>query len=128
MNHCPCGTETNYDDCCGRYIDGAKFPKTPDALMRSRYVAFSKANIDYITNTQRGPAAVGFDPSESKLWALRVTFTGLSVHSHSIDQKNPKKGYVNFVATYREGLEIKTIKEHSVFALIKGRWYYTDRL
>ena len=53
---CPCCSSKEYDDCCSKFISGAAVPTTPEELMRSRYTAFTKANVDYIFKTMRGAA------------------------------------------------------------------------
>ena len=40
--------------------------------MRSRYVAYSQARIEYIQATMRERALLGFDAQEAKEWALSV--------------------------------------------------------
>ncbi|MGE0616813.1 MAG: YchJ family metal-binding protein, partial [Bacteriovoracia bacterium] len=46
--NCPCGTQSNYADCCERYISGKQYAPTPEALMRSRYTAYTKAEMGYL--------------------------------------------------------------------------------
>ncbi len=48
MKPCPCGSKVDYLGCCGQYIDYSTHPKTPEALMRSRFTAYSLADIAYI--------------------------------------------------------------------------------
>lgn len=47
---CPCGSGELYKDCCKRYHDG-EAPETAEALMRSRYTAYSKGLVDYVVDT-----------------------------------------------------------------------------
>ena len=35
-------------NCCGSYIEGEKKASTPEVLMRSRYTAYTKGEIEYI--------------------------------------------------------------------------------
>ena len=41
---CPCGSGSTYDACCGRLHRGPDLAETPEALMRSRYTAYSLGN------------------------------------------------------------------------------------
>ncbi len=41
MTSCPCGSEREYQDCCGRYIDAREKAPTAESLMRSRYAAYT---------------------------------------------------------------------------------------
>ena len=61
MTTCPCGSKKNYADCCQPFIELKKIPETPEQLMRSRYTAYTQANMDYIVRTMRGKAAADFD-------------------------------------------------------------------
>ena len=47
---CPCGSQLDYKDCCGRFHDGLL---APDALslMKSRYSAFVYKRADYLLKT-----------------------------------------------------------------------------
>ena len=38
---CLCGRNKPFEQCCGRYLSGKKFAKTPEQLMRSRYSAYA---------------------------------------------------------------------------------------
>ena len=69
MSLCPCGSQHLYDSCCGLYLDKKQKPQTPEQLMRSRYTAYSVANIDYIKNTMQGNPLIGFNEQEAEKWA-----------------------------------------------------------
>ena len=119
---CPCGSKKPFKYCCGQYISGKSLPETPEALMRSRYTAYTKANIQYIQDTMRGPAAEGFNPAEARAWAKSAQWKGLTVvNSH---METDTKGFVEFIARYRTNQEDQEIRENSEFHYIDGRWYY----
>ncbi|MDW7598315.1 MAG: YchJ family metal-binding protein [Nitrosomonadaceae bacterium] len=49
---CPCGNANKeYTDCCAGYLKGCKDPTTAEALMRSRYTAYTLGNEDYLLST-----------------------------------------------------------------------------
>jgi SEC-C motif-containing protein len=122
---CPCGSSKHYSSCCGAYISGFALPPTPEALMRSRYTAYSLAKIDYIARTMTGPAAEGFDPIEAKRWAESVHWNRLDVLSSAM---NGDRGEVKFKASFTEDGKKQTIAEHSLFERIQGRWMYVNQL
>lgn len=124
MKYCPCGTGRRYLDCCGSYLQKKMFPKTPEALMRSRYTAYVERNADYIKKTMRPPALLNFD--RKKILKGKEHWMGLEVLSTSLDANNPKVGYVEFIAKYTlEGKE-GIIHERSEFHQEEDRWYYRD--
>ncbi|KTD07039.1 YchJ family protein [Legionella jamestowniensis] len=128
MNPCPCGSTKDYLLCCGRYINGAATPTTPEALMRSRYTAYSQANIDYIQKTMLGGPLAGFDAVDAKNWAARITWLGLKIIKAYQDESNPNKGYVEFIARFRENNQPQVLHELSQFESVNGLWFYTAGL
>lgn len=91
--------------------------------MRSRYTAYTQANIDYITHTMTGPALINFNPESVKAWAASVTWLGLTVlQSHHV--LNSSKAQVEFIARFKQDNDVELLHEISEFELIKGRWYY----
>lgn len=121
---CPCGSQRHYLSCCEPFITGKQSPKTPEALMRSRYSAYTMANMDYIKETMRGSALAGFQEQDAKRWAKRVVWIKLNVLKSLIDGVN--KGYVEFQASFVDGSHLKSIHERSEFLFENGRWYYVN--
>lgn len=120
---CACGSVKNYAECCGLYIDGHTLPETPEALMRSRYTAYTQANIDYIAKTMKGPALERFNAENAKTWANSVEWLQLKVVASSVDAT---KGSVEFLAYFKEGNRKFVMHELSDFQLEHGQWFYVD--
>ena len=53
---CPCGSKKNHIDCCGAIINGKRQATTCLELMKSRYSAFVKADVDYLVAALDGVA------------------------------------------------------------------------
>lgn len=123
MAKCPCASGKQYINCCERFITGKELPGTPEELMRSRYTAYTQANIDYIQKTMRAPANKNYDPIASKKWAKNVTWVGLKVLKSSMQADH---GYVEFMAEYIEGQQKHIIHELSEFLLENCQWFYID--
>ncbi len=124
---CPCCSGKLFADCCEPYVSGKKRAPTPEALMRSRYTAFTLADVVYLSRTMRGKAKEGMDYEGTKTWAKSVDWKGLEVSESKIAPSG-KRGIVEFVASFEEDSERKTIAERSEFRKHKGYWYYTDRV
>lgn len=122
MIDCPCGSQKCYLSCCEPFLTGTRMPGTPEMLMRSRYTAYTMANIDYIKNTMCGQALLGFQEEDAKRWAKRVNWIKLIVFESAI--KNSNTGMVEFEARFVDGSRLKLIHEKSEFILEKGRWSY----
>ncbi|MCD6048176.1 MAG: YchJ family protein [Gammaproteobacteria bacterium] len=124
MTHCPCGSQKTYAECCGKFLNNSALPATPEELMRSRYTAFTKGNVDYIAQTQQGTAATSFNAEETRRWAKRAKWLDLNVIK--VYPVTEDQGFVEFVARYSSSNKIHHIHEKSEFQKIDGRWYYVD--
>lgn len=123
MNQCPCKSNKAYLDCCGKYIEDKAIPQSPEALMRSRYTAYSLADMDYIKKTMQGKPLLGFNEPEAKQWAMSVLWLGLEVVRRFSKEAQHD---VEFVATYLDKGTLKSIHEISQFHCIDGAWFYID--
>ena len=91
--------------------------------MRSRYTAYTQANIDYIVNTMKAPASDDFDPEEARSWATDVTWLNLKVVASSFTGDT---GTVEFIAQYSHEGNKFVLHEISEFRRDANRWYYID--
>ncbi len=123
MINCPCGTGKTYQQCCGVFIAGEKRPATPEELMRSRFTAYTEANIDYIERTMQSPALDNFNAQTAKEWADRVEWLKLEVINSSVNQAT---GFVEFLAYFIENNQKHIMHEISEFHLINDQWFYVD--
>lgn len=117
---CPCGSGTGFDTCCGPVLAGAAAP-TAEALMRSRYTAFVRGDIDHIraTYAPEHRASVGGDLPP-------VEWVGLNIHGTSGGTADDQTGTVDFAARFREDGKVRIHREVSNFRREDGRWVYVD--
>ena len=120
---CPCCSKLKFTDCCGLYIEGGKTPPNAEALMRSRYTAYTLADMAYISKTMRGKPALGFNQDEARDWAQNVTWVDLEVIRADGEEN---KAFVEFIATLIEKKKVKRIHEISEFECDQNVWIYTD--
>lgn len=126
MKPCFCGSDKIYKDCCGVFISGQQHAPTPETLMRSRYTAYVRGNINYIAETMKGPATVGFDIERAKRRANVTKWLGLKIINAPQVAQDSKVGYVEFEAYFQGQGRKQHQHEMSEFHLIDGRWYYVD--
>ena len=50
METCPCCSQREFESCCAPFLNGEASAPTAETLMRSRYTAYVRGNIDYIRN------------------------------------------------------------------------------
>lgn len=125
-NACPCGHETTYEACCQTFHQGKENPTTAEQLMRARYSAFVKNQIDFIGSTHI-PGTKDFDMDEARQWATDSTWKGLQIINTSQGEDSQQDGIVEFKALYSDK-EGKDYLHHeiSTFKKIDGKWYYND--
>ena len=65
---CPCGLPHDYTKCCGPHIAGVTPAPTSEALMRSRYTAYTLALEPYLLATwhpDTRPAALNLNAEQT---------------------------------------------------------------
>lgn len=122
---CPCGLPDTYAACCGRYVDHPGNPApTAEALMRSRYTAYTLGNADYLLASWHADTRPDrLDLSDED---RRLKWLGLEVVRTSAGQPGDDEGVVEFVARYKVGGRACRMHELSRFVCVDGRWYYLD--
>lgn len=124
---CPCGSGRKAKGCCLPVLEGAPAP-TPEALMRSRYVAYAVGDVGHVMRTTH-PEGPHWEP-DARAWAeeLRrycaaVRFEGLTVRSATTDGDT---GAVTFFARLTANGRDLSFGEASRFARVDGKWLYLD--
>lgn len=123
---CPCGSGIEYSACCEPLIKGIKAASSAEALMRSRYVAYVKGEIDYIMESTHPEHRHDLDKDEIANWSSNSTWLGLDIIETHQGVADDTEGQVEFVATYEfDGTE-QNHHELSSFSKVDGKWYFVD--
>ncbi|PRC93337.1 YchJ family protein [Solimicrobium silvestre] len=116
---CPCGLGPTYESCCGRYISGAELAPDAEALMRSRYTAYTLENEVYLQKS--------WHPSTRLKEVMReqdsCKWISLKVLSHHQEQLTAT---VEFIAKYKINGRAEQLHETSRFVCEGGQWLYKD--
>ena len=123
---CPCGSQKPFSECCGPALSGAVASATPEALMRSRYTAFVKQDINYIFKTVAPARRKEFDRPGVEKWSRNSEWLGLEIVTTEKGGPEDKTGTVEFAAKFRENGEARRHDELATFVKIDGRWYFED--
>jgi SEC-C motif-containing protein len=118
---CPCGSEKKYEECCGIYHSGKALAPTAEALMRSRYSAFAKNEMAYLTETTDPQSMALIDEDANQEWADRAKFLKLEILS---SEEKATKGTVEFKAHYSVDDETYVHHEVSTFRKQNGQWFF----
>ncbi|WP_374079067.1 YchJ family protein [Bdellovibrio bacteriovorus] len=118
---CPCGSEKSYVECCGVYHSGKALAPTAEALMRSRYSAFAKNQMQYLRDTTDPQTLDLIDDEANKEWAERAKFLKLEIVRA---EEKGTKGTVEFKAFYSVDDEEYVHHEVSTFRKQAGEWFF----
>jgi len=125
--NCPCGSNTAFEQCCEPFLTGKKLPETAEKLMRSRYTAYTRANVEYVKSTMTPEAQQDFDEAETKAWAEGSKWKGLKISDTKLGGPNDKTGMVEFTATYEKDGQGVDHHEVATFRKTKeGQWLFVD--
>ncbi len=118
---CLCGSTQPYTTCCARYVEGNEPAPSAEALMRSRYTAYTLLREDYLLATWHSstrPASLGLAAEAATKWL------GLEVKRH--EQQDADHASVEFVARYKVNGRAHRLHEISRFVREDGQWFYVD--
>jgi SEC-C motif-containing protein len=120
---CPCGSGKKHADCCGPLLAGEASASSAEALMRSRFCAYSTDNFSYLSKSwhpSTRPRKIE-DDDDGLVW------TKLEVLNTSADQQADSTGTVEFIAHYLINDKHKgQMREVSDFVFEDGQWFYVD--
>ncbi len=122
MTLCPCGSTKNFSECCGPIIDGEP-AATAEALMRSRYSAFVRRQLDHIERTHAPEILNDFNRAEAERMAEECEWQGLEIRSAS---ETGDTALVDFVIRFRRDNKDMIQTELSSFRRENGKWLYVN--
>lgn len=118
---CPCGSNKEFNDCCAPYVEGREFAPSAEALMRSRYTAYTRLAEDYLLATwhpSTRPASLDLADDVPTKWI------GLEVKRQ--EQQDADHASVEFVARYKVKGRAQRLHEVSRFVRENAKWFYVD--
>ncbi len=123
---CPCCSDKNYADCCEAVIKGTKKAATPEELMRARYAAYAKGEIDFIVDSTHSCQREANDREELRRWSENSEWLGLQILNTEKGGPEDNTGFVEFIATYIDrGVKMEH-HEYSEFRRENGEWFFYD--
>lgn len=122
MPVCPCGSQRDFEECCSPIIGGAPAP-TAEALMRSRYSAIVKRQLDHVEQTHAPEIRAEFNRAEAERLAQECEWLGLEIRRAT---ETGDTAEVEFVLRFRQDGQNLTKKGVSQFRRDQGRWLYVS--
>lgn len=125
MELCACGSQNAYTNCCHKYISQQENPLTAEQLMRSRYVAYVKCEIEYILDTTHFSTRNQYNAASIEDWARTSHWMGLQIVSCKQGLQSDDIGFVEFKAHYKDPNNISHVHhEYSSFKKEANKWYF----
>ncbi len=118
---CPCGSGKPFAECCGPYLEGLAKPATAEALMRSRYTAFTRQDEAYLLQSwhpSTRPPTLAFNQQPATKWL------GLKIIRTQAGDENDDTGTVEFIARFKVNGKAQRLHEISQFVRESDRWVY----
>ena len=124
---CPCTSGKSFAECCEPYITGAQIPETAEAMMRARYTAHTRVDMDFVNDTHHPDSAGDIDREGTRQWAEQSEWLGLEVLRTEQGDAQDKFGKVEFVAHFRDhNGNRQRHHEISLFDRVNGEWRFRD--
>lgn len=124
--NCFCGRKLDFENCCGLILSGKGVAKTAEDLMRSRYSAFVKADIEYILATYASETRPVEEKNEILKWTQSVEWLGLDVLKTEKGAVSDSEAWVEFKARFKEDGQTQIMHERSYFHKENGFWVYVS--
>jgi SEC-C motif-containing protein len=126
LHSCPCGSEQSLENCCLPLIQGKKKAQTAEDLLRSRYTAFTRGDVDYILQTHHGKTAKDVKREEIEDWSKSSEWLGLKIVQKEAGLEKDETGTIVFCAGYKADNKVQEHWEQSFFEKENGVWKFLD--
>lgn len=125
MVRCICGKETNFKRCCGALLSGKRAARDPEELVRARYTAFVKGDMDFLLRSHHSRTACRFDVEENRGWAESNNWQGFEIVGTELDGSGDR-ARVEFIAEYEVHGLARRHHEISDLRREDGVWCFYD--
>ncbi|MDK2847569.1 MAG: motif domain protein [Desulfuromonadales bacterium] len=128
MNSCPCGSGNDYTTCCEPIITGKKPAETAEQLMRARYSAHVRVEIDFLYSSTHPDHRQGYDHKGTKVWAEQSEWLGLEIVGTTDGGPQDENGEVEFIARFRDKDGVRSHHERGRFERREKQWLFSEGL
>ncbi|MBF0117871.1 MAG: YchJ family protein [Desulfobacterales bacterium] len=126
MDKCPCGSDKIYKECCEPLISGQKHAENAEALLRSRYTAYTLSDVGYLLKTIHPKKKKQDDEKSIREWSKNSTWHKLEIIDIQNGVNDDLSGSIEFTVDFSERGKRKKHHELAEFKKEKGIWYFYD--
>ncbi len=126
LDLCSCDTKKPYSECCEPVIRGLKIPEYAADVMRARYTAFVRHEIDFIMNSLSPARQKDTDRQTTEDWSKNTQWEGLEIVATEKGGPGDEAGQVEFIAKFREQEKAGQHHELATFHKLNGTWVFED--
>jgi SEC-C motif-containing protein len=123
---CPCGSGATFDACCEPVITGAMVATTAEQLMRARYTAYTRAEMDFLFETLNPDKRDDNDREGARDWAENSQWHGLEILETKDGGPEDDQGTVEFIANYTYKDEDQHYHEVATFERVDDQWFFSE--
>ena len=125
-NLCACGSGIQLETCCLPIIRGQAHAETAEQLLRARYTAFTRGDVDFILSTHHSKTLEEVKRDEIEDWSKNSKWMGLKILQAEAGQKADTQGTIIFGAYYSQNGKNEEHLEKSFFEKENGQWKFLD--
>ncbi|MBN2705028.1 MAG: YchJ family protein [Deltaproteobacteria bacterium] len=126
MESCPCGSGKVYAECCEPIIRQTIKAATAEDLLRARYTAHVKLEMDFVKDSNHPDQLSKYEPATARSWAEKSVWEGLEIVEISGGGVDDDTADIEFVAHFSQKDKKKTHHEQANFRKLAGEWYFYD--
>ena len=112
--------------CCLPMIEGKKKAVTAEELLRSRYTAFTRGDVDYVLKTHHSKTRNDVKREEIEDWSKNSEWLGLKIVQKEAGEATDETGTIVFCAGYKSDGKVNEHWEQSLFEKENGDWRFLD--
>ena len=123
---CPCGSQKKLIECCLPVIQGKRVAGTAEEVMRARYTAFTRSDIDFIMASHHSRTRGEVNREEIESWSKDSKWLSLRIVDVKQGQPSDSRGIVTFRAQYELDGKMTDHWEHALFEKEENEWRFLD--
>lgn len=124
--NCPCGSGNPLPNCCLPLIQGKKQALTAQDLLRARYTAFTRGDVDFILESHHSKTKAEVKRDEIEDWSKNSVWLGLKIVQIDGGRAEDEQGTIIFNAQYEVEGKAEDHWEKSYFEKENGHWRFLD--